>query len=247
LEVVLPSELKEIGNEVFFGCSNLKSIVIPSKVERLGSSVFKGCLSLSSIALPNSLVHIENSTFFGCSGLRHISLPSNLQSLGTTVFAYSGLRELSLPDNVSSLSSEALAYSANLSILSIGIKCNVSKDVFEGCESLKSIHLRGKKYDPSLCNALNYSGFPHRKDVSIYDDYEFKEVCGRSPIPFPTETHSPSGSGKLEGWQISLICFGVVLLCLVIALMVYAIRLRRNDPANVLASTPLITNAIEGE
>ena len=42
-KVVLPDELKEIGNNAFYGCAELTNINIPSSVTNIGSSALYLC------------------------------------------------------------------------------------------------------------------------------------------------------------------------------------------------------------
>ena len=65
--VEIPTKIKDIkvtsiGNEVFFGCSELTSIEIPSSVTSIGNLAFSGCSGLTGIEIPSSvtlsLIHI---------------------------------------------------------------------------------------------------------------------------------------------------------------------------------------------
>ena len=61
--VEIPTKIKDIkvtsiGNEVFFGCSELTSIEIPSSVTSIGNFAFSGCSGLTGIEIPSSVTKI---------------------------------------------------------------------------------------------------------------------------------------------------------------------------------------------
>lgn len=41
--VVLPKEVREIGNYAFYGCMNMKRLHVTDQIDRMGSGVFTGC------------------------------------------------------------------------------------------------------------------------------------------------------------------------------------------------------------
>jgi len=47
-----------IGNEAFYGCSDLTSVTIPNSVTSIWSEAFYGCSGLTSITIPNSVTSI---------------------------------------------------------------------------------------------------------------------------------------------------------------------------------------------
>ena len=86
--VVLPADVKTIGENSFYNCSGLKSITyqgssnskknaldLPDTVEIIGRSAFKGCSSLEGkVTLPSALHEIYATAFEGCSSLKSIML-----------------------------------------------------------------------------------------------------------------------------------------------------------------------------
>ncbi len=61
----IPNGVTIISDEVFKGCSSLKSITIPESVTIIRSSAFKNCTNLTSITIPNSGIGIEYNAFEG--------------------------------------------------------------------------------------------------------------------------------------------------------------------------------------
>ena len=75
--VEIPTKIKDIkvtsiGNEVFFGCSELTSIEIPSSVSSIGNFAFSGCSGLTGIEIPSSVTSIGDLAFWFCSGLKDV-------------------------------------------------------------------------------------------------------------------------------------------------------------------------------
>lgn len=71
--IVLPKSLKDIGYQVFCGCTNLKTINLEN-VERLWSGVFQDCTSLEiDVIMPNAK-YLGNNLFYGTKIKRALNL-----------------------------------------------------------------------------------------------------------------------------------------------------------------------------
>jgi hypothetical protein len=68
-EVRLPSNMTEIPDHMFSGCSALKMLVIPESVTSIGNDAFSGCSSLKSINIPKKVTVINEGLLSGCSSL----------------------------------------------------------------------------------------------------------------------------------------------------------------------------------
>ena len=69
-------KVETIEDEVFRGCSGLKSIYLPN-VKSIGSTSFGWCDKLKSIELP-SCVNISEDSFIGCDALNHVKIRYNI-------------------------------------------------------------------------------------------------------------------------------------------------------------------------
>lgn len=70
--VILPTELKEIGAEAFWG-SSIKEITLPENIV-IKENAFMDCKQLAQINFPQTTKEILYSAFYGCESLRQIVL-----------------------------------------------------------------------------------------------------------------------------------------------------------------------------
>jgi len=84
------------------GFANLPSsqeIVIPYNIRAIGNNAFKNCTGLSKIVFPDSLQRIEEYAFYGCSSLTTISIPDTVSFIGKYAFVSSGLISATFTDS----------------------------------------------------------------------------------------------------------------------------------------------------
>ena len=81
---VFDSNVKEIGDSAFQGCSSFKTINIPDTIENVGSSAFSGCSNLKE-AIVNAK-KLNRLTFFRSSNLESVTIGSNVSSWGDQIF-----------------------------------------------------------------------------------------------------------------------------------------------------------------
>ena len=71
-DITIPDGTTKIGNFVFTGCVNLKSVAIPRSVTSIGEKAFSWCENLTSIKLPGSVTFIGNNAFEECNSLTDV-------------------------------------------------------------------------------------------------------------------------------------------------------------------------------
>jgi hypothetical protein len=81
--------LMRIERLAFLECSSLISIVIPRDVKILGDQCFWGCESLSSISFESNctLMRIESEAFYMCYSLRSINIPKSVTFIDGSAFS----------------------------------------------------------------------------------------------------------------------------------------------------------------
>lgn len=131
------TNLVEIWNSAFEGCSGLTSVMIANSVHSILGGAFSKCSGLTSLTIPNSVTSIEGLAFSGCNALTSLTIPNSVTSIGQQSFkGCSSLVSLTIGNSLADIGSGA----------------------FDGCSSLlTSIKVDGanKKYDSrNNCNAL---------------------------------------------------------------------------------------------
>lgn len=91
--IVIPGNVKSIGEAAFEDCKGLTSLTIEGGVVDIGAYAFAYCEGLTELTLPGSIWYIGRNAFDGCSGVPSLTLPVSVQSIGTQAFA--GLTKLS--------------------------------------------------------------------------------------------------------------------------------------------------------
>lgn len=182
ISIILPKNCKEIGWEVFDGCTRLqivslpstlekigmfafaqtaiKSINIPFKVTRIEEATFLMCQNLSSITMKN-VAFIGNNAFTQCSNLSQIDLPKSLVTIEHNAFSDTGIQQVELPNGFTELSDNLFMGCTKLEKVILPASLKFMNDgCFSGCEQLKDIYI----YAPTP---------PSYRD--IYDD-AFRDV-----------------------------------------------------------------------
>jgi len=83
--IQLPNSLKEIGNNAFAGCFDLKSITIPgASGATIGASAFVSGV-LEEVILEEGVKSIGDHAFAGCN-LTNVTIPRSVESIGKEAF-----------------------------------------------------------------------------------------------------------------------------------------------------------------
>ena len=87
INVIIPSNVVEIGNLAFDDCSSMVSVTIPTSVKIIGDVSFRGCRGLTSVTIPSSVTYIGDGAFSECSRLVNVIVPPSAKQNGRNVFS----------------------------------------------------------------------------------------------------------------------------------------------------------------
>ncbi|MCM1499134.1 MAG: leucine-rich repeat protein, partial [Clostridium sp.] len=166
--VEIPESVTKIGDEVFKGCSVLKSVVLPESLKTIGGSAFSGCVKLESVNVPKTVSEIGGYAFSGCSSLTDVVFNENSKTGFTLTIgasAFSGCKEmerLNLTSNVILLGNSAFSGCIGLESVSLPENITVIGDyAFSGCSALVNLTL------PSNLERIGYRIIENTKITNI--------------------------------------------------------------------------------
>lgn len=98
VKLSIPDLITRIGNYQFYNLKQLQKVFVNSNVLEMGESCFEGCSNLLDISLSSALLKIENKALSNCKSLRNIVLPKSICFIGDKVFdGCENVEEITLP------------------------------------------------------------------------------------------------------------------------------------------------------
>ena len=164
----------EITRSALSGLKSLKKVILPEQLKIIGEYAFSGCEALEDVILPSSVTEIGFRAFYNCKSLREIKLPDNLEEINYGAFSYSGLTYIFVPGKVKVLD-DAFSNCKELKevVLGEGIS-ELAEYLFDECSSLEKITM------PSTLTAINRSAFNSCTSLESITLPEGLETIGES-------------------------------------------------------------------
>ncbi len=142
-DCTIHKDTKFIGDNAFFGCTNLETITIPNKVVVIGYYAFGDCTNLASVNMLDGVVNIREGAFIGCKSLIDVTIPESVTVIDYDAFRYCiNLTNVSIPNSVKNIGE--CAFGSCISLTDIVIPnsvINIGEGAFAGCRRLKSMVL----------------------------------------------------------------------------------------------------------
>ncbi len=85
--------VKEIGENAFYDCNQLRNVELCDGLERIDCGAFEGCTLLERIIIPSTVKFIGKWAFHECSWLRNVELHEGLERIDAGAFANCTLLE----------------------------------------------------------------------------------------------------------------------------------------------------------
>ena len=99
-DITIPSDITEIKNGTFCGCTSLTSVTIPDSVTEIGEDAFYNCTSLTSVTIPDSVIEIGEWAFGNCTSLTSVTIPESVTWVGKNAFSNcTSLTSVTIPNS----------------------------------------------------------------------------------------------------------------------------------------------------
>lgn len=166
--IVIPNGVTAVGVGAFRWCNKLTSVTFPDSVKTIGGDAFYGCPRLKTVTLPKKLKAIEGFTFYECTGLTSIDIPAGVQSIGEKAFfGCVKLAGIAIPPSVKTIGDSAFSGCAKLAKVSLSNRLTtIGQRAFEGCAKLTEIAI------PSSVKTLGWNAFANCAKLSSVTVYE---------------------------------------------------------------------------
>lgn len=212
LDMVLPSTLKEIGDNAFQSArmSENTEVVIPSDLV-LGKNVFSGASNIVKATIKEGVEIIPEGTFASVRTLASAVLPSSVNTIGNEAFKNTALSEVIFPEGLQTLGTGAFAGTKVSTVTFPAAIVNIPDGVFENCLNLTEVNFApgtktiGKSSFsttgmtrveiPASVTSLHPWSFYYSSyinEVIIPEDTQLTEMTGFSFCPALKTIHIPA-------------------------------------------------------
>lgn len=234
IDITLPEGVTEFPDyprqSLFAGLSDkIETVILPSNVKTLGKNMFNGLAKLKTMTLPKSVQKISEKAFYNCSALETVSFEeanpsarSTLETIEITIeaesFRYTGLKQIVLPATIKSIGEYAFAdcnFLTNLTYLGTNT-FDEAKDSYvfgKPRSSILTIYL------PNLPNAETFCGVS-LKPESI-------------ETPAPTPTPEDDDDGLSPGAIAAIVIAAVVVVAIIVAVVYFLVIKKNNNDENI--------------
>ena len=206
----------DFSEEVFSGCSSLKSVTSSSVNLTIASNAFSGCSSLASVegtvssigtgafngaGVSESLklelaenANISSGAFNG-SNFKTISL-ENLESIPDGIYKGSKITSVTIPESVTSISADAFSECTELTSVTIPANVeSISANAFSGCTKLTSVTIPAKVKSIGAnafngCSKLETLTFENTSSCETIEESAFKGCVTLESVTIPANVES---------------------------------------------------------
>ncbi|MCQ2340538.1 MAG: leucine-rich repeat protein [Paludibacteraceae bacterium] len=195
-DIIIPDGIKQIGNKVFDGRSDLTSVTIPNSVTTIGDDAFYKCTGLTSVTIPNSVTTIGEYAFCGCINLEEVKGCQNVAEMGSGVFANT-LWYLDQPDGVLYIGKVAYTYKGdmpkNTHIIIKDGTLGIASSAFYGCKGLTSVTIPNSVTtigENAFCWCTDLTSVTIGNSVTTIGENAFAYCTGLTSVEIPNSVTS---------------------------------------------------------
>ncbi len=191
-QVVLPSQVKSIGQGAFFYNSSLASAHVPPAVGEISDYTFAGSQALAvDKILENGITNIGDYAFYNVSQAQHFLIPSTVSHLGNYAMAgMIGLQSITAqPTTVPTLGNNVWA-GINQPAVLLDIAEKTVAQHYAETEGWKEFHI----VLPTMLGDVNEDNKIDVTDVSIL----INKLLGNNPTPFNFHNADINGDNELN-------------------------------------------------
>ena len=198
------SEIVEIGNRAFYGCTGLVDVEFSANLNKIGANAFYGCTSIGKISMPNNITSIGENAFYGCTSLSDLKLSESLRVIPKGAFTKcSSLRSVTLPDDIYEISDGADNFGAfQLSGLeSITFPAGMTKIgafAFADCDALTEAKMQNRVTTlgkSCFDTCANLSAVTLSEGLTVIPERTFADCVSLESITFPRKLATIGDSG----------------------------------------------------
>jgi hypothetical protein len=209
-----------IGDDIFWGCTNLSSVTISSNIIAIEDYVFEGCTSLTNVMIGTNVTSIGNYTFSDCVSLTNLTIPGSVTSIGSQDFlGCTSLMAITAATNNPSYSSvNGVLFNKNQTVIAqyppdkIGnytipnSVTSIEGGAFYGCDGLTGVTISNSltsvaEGDFEWCNGL--TNVIIGNNVTNIGDYAFADCENLTGITIGTNVTSIGNDAFLYCYSLT--------------------------------------------
>ena len=142
--VVIPSNISRLSNNMFEGCSALETVTLQDpagssyKIKSIGRYCFLGCELLNTVTISKTVEEIREGAFYNCVSLKTVNFPSSLTKVDKKAFSHcEALEEITISNGLERIESNSFEFCSALTTVNLpsSIK-EIGENAFIECTSL---------------------------------------------------------------------------------------------------------------
>ena len=164
-DITIPDTIVKLGNSCLRE-TNVEVVIIPDNVKTIGNSAFEQCDNLCAVQFGAGVRKLPQWCFYGCDILQNVIIPETVNEMDANVFEASGISYQKLPQSIKSIPYQSFKDCKNLTevVCSDALE-SIGDYAFERCSNLTTLTTAAE--DVSF-NNTTFKDCPKFKDPRFY-------------------------------------------------------------------------------